>query len=411
MRMVNFTLRFSLGTLSLLFLLPKSFVSAQASNGFFVEAHLGKSPAKRMTLLPTAAKILFPSSKVFLQKKDVSFALPAANQDPLKELQFVIASDYLAKESAPSNVSQKDPSATTHAAAITAVVYKDTLYVVGELFYEENLALINKLLRETGVQARTQEEALQVAEFYLQLGHYSFEAPSSYLVFKFEQLPDKQVEFPGQNESEIRTAIHPPTVAGNENGYKTDIVAMDSDAAFVYLRRWRIGILDSQVVDPQQEVVVPSRDHYRAGEAPSDRFGGTLASPSTDLRFQLSVIADGMTPGSTSLNVSTYGFNTSEGPSVRRSSFSFKSAEEATSEFEKQLRAASQILEQGKWLDTDGKQIGKRALLLYASRKSNGVSIAVLLFRGSRVFEVSSLSLKNALEFEKVWFHSEPGHK
>jgi len=73
-----------------------------------VEAHLGVNPAKRLALSPATAKILFPSSKVLLEKKDVAFVLPVADKDSLKELQFVVASDDSLKESALANAAKKD---------------------------------------------------------------------------------------------------------------------------------------------------------------------------------------------------------------------------------------------------------------------------------------------------------------
>lgn len=120
-------------------------------------------------------------------------------------------------------------------------------------------------------------------------------------------------------------------------------------------------------------------EHFRIREAPTDRFGDTLASPLTDLRFQLSVIADGKTPDSKPLNVSTYIFNTSNGPEVRRSLCSIDSSLRAARELKEELNRAGQIFDRGNWIGKSGEIIGKRALVLYSREKTKELSAVILL--------------------------------
>ena len=352
-------------------------------------------------LLPESSKVLFPGSRVLLEKKGVKVNLSAANEALLREIQFVAASDYPLERT--SGAQSKD---RRRSIKITAVMYGDTLFVVNDLFFGDNSAVISKLLQSLEVHTDNEEKALQVAIFYLQLARYRFEEPAHYVVSSSLQLPPEQVNFPGQNITEIENAIHSPNVKKDGDAYKVDMLTQDVDAAFVLLRHWTITILDSQIANVQEEVVIPGRMHYRTGETPTDRFGGTLASPVTDLRFQLSIMADGMTADSKHLNVSTYVFNTSNGPQVRRSVSSFDSAERAVREFREQLNRAGQILEQGNWLGKGGETIGERALVVYSTEKTNDLSAVILLRRDSRLFEVSSSCLRNLLEFEKVWFRN-----
>jgi hypothetical protein len=261
-------------------------------------------------------------------------------------------------------------------------------------------------LQSLEVHADNEEKALQVTNFYLQLAQYRFDEPAHYVASSFQQLSPEHVKFPGQKMTEIENAIHSPNVKKEGNAYTLDMETHDVDAAFVLLRHWTITILDSQIASVQEEVVIPERMHYRIAEVQSDRLGGTLASPLTDLLFQLSIMADGMTPGSKELNVSTYVFNTSLGPQVRRSVSFFGSSERAEREFKEELNRAGQVLDRGNWTGKSGEIIGERALVLYSTGKTNDLSAVILLKRDSRLFEVSSSCLRNLLEFEKVWFRN-----
>lgn len=364
-----------------------------------IEAHLPDGSARKVGLFPESARVLFPSSRVLLEEKHVRVNLTAADAMRVRDLKLVTAREYPL---------ERTPSAKSSAIKVTAVAYGGDLYVLNELFFDENSVVISKLLASLEVHADSAERALQVATFFIQLAQYHLEEPETFVISTFSQLSAEQLKFPGQNETDIQSAIQSPKVEKDGNAYKVDIVTRDVDSPRVLLRHWVITILDCQVISLKEDVVIPKDMHYRAEEAPSDRFGGTLASPLTDLRFQLSIIADGMTRDrSNGINVSTYIFNTSNGLQVRRSTYFFKTPERVVHEFQEQLNGAGQVLNKGKWTGTGGEVLGERALVLYATEKSNNLRAAILLMRDSdsRFFEVSSSCIRNLLEFEKVWFY------
>lgn len=372
-----------------------------------IDVHLPTGSTKTMNLFPESSRVLFPSSRVLLEMKDARVNLSAANAELLREMELVTASDYSSEST--SRVRGKDRRGSP--IKITAVVYGDSLYVVNELFFDENRAVINKLLQLLEVHADNEEKALQVANLYLQLAQYRFDEAAHYVVSSFQQLSPEQVKFPGQNMTEIESAIHSPYVKKDGNAYTVDMVTQDVDAAFVLLRHWTIRILDSQIASVQEEVVTPEHMHYRTAEAPSDRFGGTLKSPLTGLRFQLSIMGDGKTPDSKELNLSIYTFNASQGPPVIRSAYFFHSPGRAEREFKDELNQAGQILERGNWIGKSGEIVGERALVLDSTEKANGIRAIILLKQDSKFLNVSSSCLRNVLEFEKAWFGAQSQNK
>lgn len=381
--------------------------SAQVTGDASVEVYSSSGTARKMILMPPSAKLLFANSKVYVDKRDVRISLPAKEVGILQNMQFVTVRAYSPEQPSKDGSTEQIENAPAPSARITGVVYADKMYVVNELFCGENITVINGLLRSLGVSVDSPEKAMQVAKFYLQLGYYSFEDPNRFIVSTYGDLSTKQIEFPGQDASEIQRVIKPPASTQDGDAYKVEIVTRDTDSAMVVLRRWSIRIVGSQISDAQADVLVPDHMHYRVGGAPSDSMRGTLASPVSTLRFQLAVIGDGMTSDSKRLNVSTYTFNTSNGPHVSRSAYFFDSRERAMKEFDSQLHRASQVIERGKWTDEQGNVLGERALVLYSSETSGKLGASVLLRRDTRFFAVSSPCLRNLLEFEKVWFHSD----
>ena len=396
-----------LSVLLLAFLFLSSPLRAQIAAGTSLEVHFPNGTVSRLRLVPDAASVLFPTSQAILEMMDVRVDLPNVDNGLLKQLQFATVRTYTSKQASPTIPLEPKSMSHTPGVRITAAVFADRIYVVNQLFWGENLATINGLLRQLGSQIDSTQNALQVAKFFLQLGYYDFDNPDNFVATKIADIPPKQIEFPGQSLTEVQNAIRPPTVKQGGNGYKVDIVTLDRDSALVLLHHWSINFMDSQITNAQEEVLLPQNMHYRAREAPSDSMSGTLASPLSSLRFQLTVMADGTCSDSKGLNMSAYTFATSDGPQVRRSACYFKSTERSLTELHNQLRRASQIIELGDWKDNDGKILGERALALYSDKESGKVLAAVLLRRDTRLFEVSSPCLRNALEFEKVWFHSE----
>lgn len=386
-------------------------IRAQMTQENPVEAHFPDGSARQMTLIPSAANVLFPNSKVILDMRDTRIHLEGVNGTPLEKLQFVTVRNYVSKQTAEAIPSARKHNAPVRAARITAVVYENKIYAANRLFWGENTAVINALLRTLDANVDSPEIALQLTKFFLQLGYYGFDDPDNFVVSKFTDLGPKQIEFPGQSVKEMQSAVQPPVAKQHGNVYKVDLVTQDKDAAFVVLHRWRITIIDSQITDAREEVLLRERDHFRVGEAASNSMSGTLASPASNLRFQLSIMADGKTTDSKHLNVSTYTFTTSDGPPVRRSAYFFKSEQRAVRELHNQLSRASQILGQGHWTDDQGKMLGERALVLYSNRGSGDLVAAVLLRRDTRFFQIWSSCLRNVLEFEKVWFHSDLNSK
>jgi hypothetical protein len=382
--------------------------SAQSGGEKSVEVYSDAGFAGRMSLEPFSAASLFPNSKVYLSERKIGVSLLTGDAALLQKMQFVTVRAYSLEEASKADSSGKKQTTQASSARMNAVTSNRTIYILSELFCDENIPVFNELLRSLALRVESPEEALLVAKFFLQLGYYRFSDPDNFVVSTLSDLSPKQFEFPGQDMTEIQHAIRPPASIEEGDTYRIEIVAQDRDAGFVLLRHWSIRILRSQISDVKEEVLVPTWMHYRAGETPSTSMSGTLASPVSTLRFQLARIADGMTPDSKDLNFSSYSFNTCDGSQVVRSASYFESPHRAVKELDSYLHHAVQILERGKWTGEHGAALGERVLVLDSVGEPDGLRASILLRRDTRLFEVSSSCLRNALEFEKVWFGSDP---
>src|SRR5690242_6455285 len=224
--------RSPLSVLPLAFLSLSSPIRAQVPAETSLEVRFPGGTTSRLKLVPVAASVLFPNSQAVLDKMDVRIDLTKVDNELLKRLQFATVRAYAPKQASPKSM------VLGPGVRITAVVLADRIYVVNQLFWGENLATINALLRQLGAQIDSTQTALQIAKFFLQLGDYGFDDPDNFVMSKISDIPLKQIDFPGQSLTEIQNAIRPPTVRQDGNRYMVDIVTLDRDSALVLLHKW-----------------------------------------------------------------------------------------------------------------------------------------------------------------------------
>jgi hypothetical protein len=76
---------------------------------------------------------------------------------------------------------------------------------------------------------------------------------------------------------------------------------------------------------------------------------------------------------------------------------------EADTDFAQQMSVATKVVSRQVRLDSKGKKVGDRAEISMLSDEPNRTTYAILWTDGRRFHEVRSLSLRVALEFEKVY--------
>ncbi len=94
----------------------------------------------------------------------------------------------------------------------------------------------------------------------------------------------------------------------------------------------------------------------------------------------------------------------SDGTSVRQESWFCESAERATSELQKRLKDAVEVVRREPVLDENGRQIGERVVATFpANDNSSGVSAWVLWTKGPKYFEQRWSSLEAAVSDFESW--------
>jgi hypothetical protein len=69
-------------------------ISAQVTGDNSLQVYRGAGPARKMSLVPPSAKVLFPGSIVFVDKRDVGVSLPVVDGGLLRNMQFVTVRAY-----------------------------------------------------------------------------------------------------------------------------------------------------------------------------------------------------------------------------------------------------------------------------------------------------------------------------
>ncbi len=79
----------------------------------------------------------------------------------------------------------------------------------------------------------------------------------------------------------------------------------------------------------------------------------------------------------------------------------YASTEKANEAFDQQVAKAIQVLELTPKLDADGKEVGRRAVLIAFSHEINEQYASVFWTDGRHILSIDSPSLRHVLEFEK----------
>ena len=265
---VAYLRRSHISTFFLVLLIGNLPVLAQTGGETSVEVYDDAGPLGRMSLEPPSAALLFPNSRLYLSDHKVTISLPTGDDALLQKMKFVTVRAYSLQGDTKTGSSRKQETMQASSARIEAVISNGKIYILGQLFCDESVSVFNELSRSINLTANSPEDALLVAEFYLQLGYYRFASPNNFIVSTAGELSAQQTEFPGQNMDEIEHALHPPAVVKEDATYRIEIVAKDEDSGFVLLRHWSIGILGSHVSDAKEGIPRPEAHALQGWRGP-----------------------------------------------------------------------------------------------------------------------------------------------
>jgi hypothetical protein len=96
------------------------------------------------------------------------------------------------------------------------------------------------------------------------------------------------------------------------------------------------------------------------------------------------------------------GYEAPDGVKISKSGAQFQSPSQAKRELRERLKHAISILERGPKYDNKGRKVGERVLALFNSKEGGKRAVVVLWTDKKDMYEVGSLSLSHALEFERT---------
>jgi hypothetical protein len=352
--------------------------------------------------VPASAAIkLFPDFSAVFERRSVSFQPGDVAGSITQQVNFGVlrapASHRVTDATMPGTSSRQPPE-------INAAIYGNKVFILGVLTYGENINVVNELLRALGTTINSPAQALQLSEFYIRLAYYRFSDLTAFLASAQSELSVDLRESKGPNVRKILTLPHPPLAIADGVGFKVDFVTVDRDSAFL-VHRWLIQVSNSQISDVQDEWLGPFASPFSDSGCPRMCSGSSPGTSSKTLVFAMNQMFDGFTEDLSTM-WSGLSFSVSDGPDVRRIVSSYPNAADAEKKMRDEMGKSDQVLRQGVWADEQGKKIGDWSIVLDRQKESEKLEVRILLRRDTRLFEVYSDSLRNALEFEKSWFHA-----
>jgi hypothetical protein len=124
---------------------------------------------------------------------------------------------------------------------------------------------------------------------------------------------------------------------------------------------------------------------------------GVAVSP---IRFELKGMGCGkMIDGGGGFGIRTY--RSSDNVELYFASGGYASTEKTNEVFDRQVGEATQVLELTPKLDANGKEAGRRAVVIFLDKETNENYASVIWTDGWRIVSIDSPSLWHVLEFEK----------
>ena len=345
----------------------------QEATGTALNVHHASGAVRKYNTFPgTTVKLLFPTGEAFVDRDAELGARLMLPERLSKRVEFVKVSDPQRRFT------------------IAGAIYGNQLFMFAELFCADNTAVMSQLMRATGTSPESPDQALALAKLYLSLSYYGLREPVLFIVSSADDLPKETVPMPNENFEDVREVLHAPRAVPAGSGYEVELFATDLDMPRVH--RWQMKIGPTGLQDVTDQRVYPNyremRDLYSRAKS------ATLAQPEKVELWHCCFMANGRTEDGATTDLQMWA--ASNGPFVSRTHYYYDSDEKAAKLMERFLKDAIAVIENGPWLDTEGKVAGKRALVILAGHEG-ALAAAELFEDGSSVLELSSLCLRSLL--------------
>src|ERR1051326_2198142 len=348
-------------------------VGLQESTGIALNVHHASGAVRKYNTLPeTTVKLLFPTGEAFVDRDAELGARLMLPERLSKRVEFVKVSDPQRRFT------------------IAGAIYGNQLFTFAELFCADNPAMMSQLMRATDTSPESPDQALALAKLYLSLTYYGLREPAEFIVSTADDLPKETVPRPNENLEDVREVLHAPRAVSAGSGYEVELFATDLDMPRVH--RWQMKVGPAGLQDVTDQRVYPNYQEMR--DLYSRAKSATLAQAEKVELWHCCFMANGRTEDGATTDLQMWA--ASNGPFVSRTHYYYDSNEKAANLMEHFLKDAIAVIENGPWLDSEGKVAGRRARVILAGHE--GTLWAVELFEDdSNVLELSSLCLRNLL--------------
>lgn len=168
---------------------------------------------------------------------------------------------------------------------VTAVSFRDQLFIFDELFGGHNAVTMSQLIRATGSGPRDSAEAFDLAKLYLTLSYYRLSDPDRIIASKGSNSTEQN----GRSFSEMIGVPHSPQVVQDGATYTVDLYSIDPPGmSSTKTSHWQFNIgpenLDARLSAHHEEF----RESY--SKAPSE-----TTQTTRKIQFSRSMMANGFT--------------------------------------------------------------------------------------------------------------------
>jgi hypothetical protein len=318
----------------------------QTAPSNLLNAHWGDETIEQYRVLPDeTVKLMFPSGSANLSENSLPGHWQASTLPIFRVARFVRVKD------------------TQGRFGLSGAVYGGQLFIFDDLFCGQAPSTMSRLIRATRSFPKTKADALALAELYLSIAHFDFQDPTEFVEYRPAREPAETGLGFEQSSGVLFGETHSPTTVRAGSGYKVDLFTGNVIAR----RHWRMNItptgfeLDTRACD--------------------DRSRTTCSSNPVDQRvtFTRGMMADGLTDDGGIVDIQ--GWDASDGQQVSRVHSYYKNVERAQAAMEQTLSEALTVIESRPWLDSQGKSIGRSALVIRPQFDKKGI-MAERIFHG-----------------------------
>jgi hypothetical protein len=270
---------------------------------------------------------------------------------------------------------------------VTGVIFGDQLFIFDGVFSRNNSVAMSQLVRATASGPAGKEDALDLATLYLALSYYRSVGPERVVARKRNDSttqgdPGNSLEAP-----DTLGVAHSPEVFQARETYTVDFYAYDvPNEPSRGVSHWKIDVSP----DGLEEGLSAHHDDFRPFYS---RSASVKPQAVGKVVFSPVIMGNGFSDDGATTDLQSWG--SSDGPGVQRVHYYYKSHEPAEKRMQDYLHNAVAVVESGPWLDSEGKSVGAKDILIRTANGQKSLFASDIREDATSVLEISCSSLGN----------------